>query len=94
MFDTSYADSVISVLYEKSDAAMQLRADCNARLRRAVDSIRIWAYDMVTVEFKNMMRIGFRLDPKNKGDSQPQWEEHVKQMYEFHLEHMQQRKEK
>lgn len=52
MFDTKYVKEVIAVLYEVSDEAMLKRADCNARLRRAVRCIWLWAYDIAVVEFK------------------------------------------
>lgn len=87
-FDTSYAESVIAVLYEKSEAAMQLRADCNARLRRAINSIQLWAYDVAIAEFKNGIRVLVYLQPKVFGDSQPKWAEQHKMskdfMNEFH----------
>jgi len=44
---------------------MQLRADCNARLRRAVDVIWLWAYDMAMVQFKHKgPRLTVLLEPK------------------------------
>lgn len=82
-FDTSYSYSVVKVLYEKSEAAMQLRAGCNARLRRAINVIRLWAYDMAEVEFKNGMKLVVYLQPKVFGDPQEQWAAHQNMSCEF-----------
>lgn len=53
MFDTTYAEEVINQLYTVSDESMRLRADCNARLRRAVQVIWLWGYDMAAIDFKH-----------------------------------------
>jgi len=65
MFDTKYAKEVIDVLYEVSNAAMLKRADCNARLRRAVRVIWLWAYDIAIVEFKQKWTPPVSKKPKN-----------------------------
>lgn len=90
MFDTSYADSVIEVLYEKSEKAMLLRADCNSRLRHAVKAIRLWAYDMAIVDFKSGMSLSIVLPTKVHGDPRPEWDELQVAM----LQHMTRRKQK
>ncbi|MDR7334288.1 recombinase family protein [Roseateles asaccharophilus] len=74
LFDTAYAEQVIAVLFETSDDAMRLRADCNNRLRRAVDVIWLWAYDLVAVQFKNSQQLlTIPLGVKAQGDAQPAW---------------------
>ncbi|WP_390887722.1 recombinase family protein [Comamonas antarctica] len=51
-FNDNYALSVLSVLYEKSDAARKVRADCNNRLRQGVERIWLWPYEVALVKFR------------------------------------------
>jgi hypothetical protein len=75
MFDTAYADSVLSKLHERSDEAKMLRADCNLRLRRAISAIWLYAYDLVVVQFKKSpYLLTIKLSPKARGDATPAWD--------------------
>lgn len=75
LFDTQYADELLEVLYVVSKEAMLKRADCNERLRRAVDTIWLWSYDIAAVQFKNSKQLLIvPLQTKARGDKQPAWE--------------------
>ncbi len=72
LFDEEYALNVLSVLYEKSEAAKAVRADCNARLRRVVDTVWLWSYEVALVKYKNGNEIQVvPLQSKGKKDLQP-----------------------
>lgn len=86
MLDTTYSDRVLSMLYAKSEEATLLRADCNARLRRAISAVRLWAYDMASVEFMNGFRVTVVLEPKQVGDPRPQWAAHQQMAVEYMAE--------
>lgn len=76
MLDDSFARSVMSSLYEKSDAAKQLRADCNTKLKRAVSVIWHFAYDVAIVEYKfENVRQTIALGTKVDGASRPRLQE-------------------
>ncbi|WP_286998917.1 MULTISPECIES: recombinase family protein [Comamonas] len=75
MFDTKYADEIIELLYTESNEAMIKRAECNAKLRRAVECIWLWSYDLAAVKFKgNNVLLTIPLIRKAKGDKQAAWE--------------------
>jgi DNA invertase Pin-like site-specific DNA recombinase len=72
MLDDSYARKVLDVLYERSDAAKQLRADCHTRLSRAVEGIWHFAYDVAIVKFKNSMELlNVKLEGKTNNAAHP-----------------------
>lgn len=66
LLDTSYADLVWSKLYEKSPEAMQVRAEANARLRRVVQQIWHFAYDVALVDYFDNRRQLVSLGSKTK----------------------------
>lgn len=53
LFDDVYARDVLKVLYEKSESARNLRAQCNTRLTRAIDAIWHFAYDVAIVKYRD-----------------------------------------
>lgn len=84
MFDTKYAEEVLSQLYTESSEAMILRADCNARLRRAIDAIWLWSYDLAAIQFKRSNQLlTVPLQTKAKGDKQPAWQASLSGMLEI-----------
>ncbi len=54
LFDDAYAMSVLAVLFDKTEEAKAIRADCNQRLHRAVKKIWLWPYDMALVEYREI----------------------------------------
>ncbi len=52
MLDTSYAEKVLSKLYERGEDAKAVRAECNERLRQAVVGIWHFAYDCALVKYR------------------------------------------
>lgn len=79
MFDTVYADGVLSILHERSDEAKILRADCNLRLRRAISAVWLYAYDVAVVQFKKSpYLLTIKLSPKAVGDLTPAWDASVR----------------
>lgn len=52
LLDTSYAEKVLEKLYERGEEAKELRADCNSRLRQAVEGIWHFAYDCALVKYR------------------------------------------
>lgn len=72
LFDDSYAQDVLKVLYEKSDDAKTLRADCNTRLTRAIDAIWHFAYDVAIVKYRDSNVVQtIILQGKLEGDLHP-----------------------
>ena len=66
MLDTSYADKVRAHLYERSAESMQIRAEANSRLRRAVREIWHFAYDVALVDYLDNRRQLVSLGSKTK----------------------------
>ena len=71
LLDTTYAERVLSQLYERNEQARAVRADCNARLSRAI--VRIWhfAYDAAVVQFTNGTLMHVALEGKTKSGLHP-----------------------
>jgi hypothetical protein len=66
--DKGFTEKVVPALYERSDAAKAIRADCNARFRRALDAIWIWPYDVAVVKYKHENTLHAISLPAKKGD--------------------------
>lgn len=71
LLDTTYAENVLKHLYERSEEARAVRADCNARLSRAVVGIWHFAYDVAIVQFRNNQLMHVPLREKTKGAEHP-----------------------
>lgn len=65
--DKGFAEKVVPALYEPSDEAKAIRADCNARFRRALDAIWIWPYDVAVVKYKHESTLHAISLPAKKG---------------------------
>lgn len=61
-----YADKVREHLYERSAESMQIRAEANSRLRRAVREIWHFAYDVALVDYLDNRRQLVSLGSKTK----------------------------
>lgn len=84
MFDTKYAEEILGLLYTESSEATIRRADCNARLRRAIEAVWLWSYDMAAIQFKRSNQLlTVPLQPKAKGDKQPAWQASLAGMLEI-----------
>lgn len=66
--DKGFTEKVVPALYERSDEAKAIRADCNARFRRALDAIWIWPYDVAVVKYKHENTLHAISLPAKKGD--------------------------
>ena len=68
-FDAGFAEKMVPALYERTDEAKAIRADCNARFRRALDAIWIWPYDVAVVKYKHENTLHAISLPAKKGQS-------------------------
>ena len=67
--DAGFAEKMVPALYERTDEAKAIRADCNARFRRALDAIWIWPYDVAVVKYKHENTLHAISLPAKKGQS-------------------------
>ena len=71
LFDDTYANEVLSQLYNKSEIAKSIRAECNVRLSRVISAIWHFAYDVALVEFKNKTVMPVALGTKTMTGDRP-----------------------
>ncbi len=72
MMTTEYAEEIMQILYEKGTKQKEERADCNRRLKQAIEGIWHFAYDCCLVKYKGSKNIQhIPLTPKTKNCENP-----------------------
>ena len=67
----------MALLYEKSTEAKELRAECNEKLRRAVEEIALHGYDCAIVKYKTGEQQLIALPTKTKNQRRPYLESYL-----------------